>query len=153
MASRWEQVLEKKPIPIVDHLVEEVAKLFSAELGKWPLEVEDVELGPESRAWAKFLLPDAPGPSVVEWKEAFRLAHWDLAHEHDAYDEYVRNQRWTEAGLPPDARAMLLFLSRYVTEQLLALGEATQGRIDRKKKLEVLDATWRHLVARQGASA
>jgi hypothetical protein len=115
--------------------------------------VEDVELGPQSRAWARFLLPDAVKPSPVEWREAFRLAQWDLSHELDAYDDYVRNQRWAEAGLAPDAKALLLFLSRYVTEQLLALGEATQGRIDRKKKLAVLDATWRHFVARQGLSA
>lgn len=153
MASRWEQVLEKKPIPLVDHLVDEVAKLFAADLGRWPLEVSDVQLGPESRAWARYLLPDAPKPSPVAWREAFRLAQWDLSHELEAYDEYMRNQRWLEVGLDPDARGLLLFLSRYLTEQLLALGEATEGRIDQKKKLAVLDATWRNLAARQGAQA
>lgn len=153
MANRWEQVLERKPVPIIEHLVDEVSKLFAADLAKWPLQVEDVQLGPESRAWAKFLLPDAPEPSPVEWREAFRLAHWDLDNEIEAYDDYMRNQRWTEAGLVPEARALLLFLSRYITEQVLALGEATEGRIDRKKKLAVLDATWRRYQANRGAQA
>jgi hypothetical protein len=153
MANRWEQVLEKKPIPIIDHLVDEMAKLFATELSKWPLEVSELELGPESKPWARFLLPDAPPPSPVAWREAFRLAQWDLASELEAYDDYMRNQRWSEAGLDPEARGLLLFLSRYVTEQLLALGEATEGRIDRKKKLAVLDATWRYFSAKRGALA
>lgn len=153
MASRWEQVLDKKPIPLVDHLVDEVARLFAADLAKWPLEVSEVQLGPESRAWARYLLPDAPRPNLVAWREAFRLVQWDLAHELEAYDDYMRNQRWLEVGLAPDARGLLLFLSRYLTEQLLALGEATQGRIDKKKKLAVLDATWRNFSARQEAQA
>lgn len=153
MPSRWEHVLDLKPVPLVDHLVDEVAKLFAAELSRWPLEVSDLSLGPESRAWAQFLLPDAPKPSVLEWKEAFRLARWDLSRELEAYDQYMRNAQWTEVGLPQEARALLLFLSRYVLEQLLALGEATNGRIDRQKKLAVLEATWRVLSKTRGAEA
>jgi hypothetical protein len=148
LPSRWEQVLARKPVPIIDHLVDEAAKLFAAELSNWPLPLEDVELGGESKAWARYLLPDAPRPSGVAWREAFRLAQWDIALELDAYDEYMRNQRWLEVGLMVEDKGLLLFLSRYVTEQMLALGEATQGRMDRKKKLAVLDATWRQFQTR-----
>ena len=146
MTSRWEHLLDLKPRPILDHLVDEVAKLFAAELGRWPLEVS--ELDPSAApALARFLRPDAPAPGAVAWTEAFRLARWDLEREFDAYDDYMRNQRWVEAGLEPDARALLLFLSRFITEQLLSLTEATQGRIDKGRRIDVLERTHRRLKA------
>ena len=45
------------------------------------------------------------------------------------------------AGLAASDKGMLLFLSRFMTEQLLALGEATNGRVSRSRMLDVLDRT------------
>jgi hypothetical protein len=38
-------------------------------------------------------------------------------------------------------KQMLLFLCRYLTEQALALGEATHGRVKRAQLIEVLAGT------------
>ncbi|HZH02453.1 MAG TPA: hypothetical protein VEY30_01635, partial [Myxococcaceae bacterium] len=64
---------------------------------------------------------------------------WELARELDAYDEYFRNRRWEERGLPLDARTSLLFLSRWLVEQMLALGEATGGRVNRPTMKQCLE--------------
>ncbi|NPC51403.1 hypothetical protein HPC50_30565, partial [Corallococcus exiguus] len=78
-----------------------------------------------------------PDPAV--YTEALRLAKWDLAREFDAFDDYVRNKRYLERGLAPDDRVPLLFLTRWLTEQMLGLGESTQGRIKRPLMRECLD--------------
>jgi hypothetical protein len=130
MASRWDHLLESKPIPVLDHLIAEVAKLFAESLKAWPLEVED---GDGATLTLLEAHPKRPGPIV--FTEAFRLARWDLDREFDAFDDYIRNQRWLAVGLPNEAKPMLLFLSRYLTEQALGVNEATQGRIDRPRML------------------
>lgn len=141
MPSRWEQLLERKPIPIIDHLVEEVSKLFAESLRTWPLEVDDAE--PSTLA---LLEANPRRPDDALFREAFRLARWDLGREFEAFDDYIRNMRFVAAGLPPDSKSLLLFLSRFMTEQALGLNEATEGRIDRPRMLRVLERTERLLI-------
>ena len=38
--SKWDLVLDSKPIPIQEHLLEEVSKLFAGDLEKWPPQIE-----------------------------------------------------------------------------------------------------------------
>lgn len=137
MPSRWDFLLETKPVPLMDHLLEEVAKLVARELSRWP---QIGELDPSAGGEFSALLdPGRPPPGAPVYREAFRLAHWELTREFAAYDEYMRNRRWLERGLSPDDRQPLLFLSRYLVEQMLALGESTDGRVDRRRMLECLE--------------
>ncbi len=141
MPSRWEHLLERKPIPIIDHLVEEVSKLFADCMRTWPLEVDD----PDAATLA--LLEAHPQrPDDATFREAFRLARWDLQREFDAFDDYIRNLRFVARGLSPDTKPLLLFLSRFMTEQALGLNEATEGRIDRRRMIQVLERTERLLI-------
>jgi hypothetical protein len=141
MPSRWEHLLETKPIPIIDHLVEEVSKLFAESMRVWPLEVDDAD-----PATIVLLKENPKRPADALFREAFRLARWDLGREFDAFDEYIRNMRFVAAGLAPDSKPLLLFLSRFMTEQALGLNEATEGRIDRRRMLQVLERTERLLI-------
>jgi hypothetical protein len=38
---------------------------------------------------------------------------------------------------------MLLFLTRFITEQVLSLAEATEGRLKRKQLIELVDSVER----------
>ncbi|GMU60283.1 MAG: hypothetical protein AMXMBFR34_20460 [Myxococcaceae bacterium] len=138
--SKWDLVLGTRPVPILEHLVAELAKLFAADLAAWPPAVEsfDDATGEKVRALLKAhpLRPDAR-----LYGEAFRLTGFDLSRQLDALDDYWRNQRWQQAGLVASDKAMLQFLSRFMAEQLLALGEATDGRINRSRMIDVLDRT------------
>jgi hypothetical protein len=141
MPSRWEHLLESKPIPIIDHLVEEFAKLFADSLRTWPPEVDDAT--PETIA---LIEANPKRPDDATYREAFRLARWDLGREFEAFDDYIRNMRFVAAGLSPDSKTVLLFLSRFMTEHALGLNEATEGRIDRPRMLRVLERTERLLI-------
>lgn len=141
MPSRWEHLLETKPIPIIDHLVEEVSKLFAESMRAWPLEVDDAD-----PATLALLIAHPRRPDDATFREAFRLARWDLGREFEAFDDYMRNMRFVAAGLGPDSKPLLLFLSRFMTEQALGLNEATEGRIDRPRMLRVLERTERLLI-------
>lgn len=141
MPSRWEHILEAKPIPILDHLVEELAKLFAESLRAWPLEVDDPDA-----ATVALLAATEVRPDEATFREAFRLARWDLGREFEAFDDYIRNLRFVAMGVAPDSKPMLLFLSRFMTEQVLGMNEATEGRISRPRMLRVLERTERVLI-------
>src|SRR5437868_9099978 len=128
--SKWERLLETKPIPLLDHLVEEAAKLLAADLQKWPLPIQDLDPVAGAR-FAPLLEPEAPRPDDRAYHEAFRLTRWELEHDLEAYDDYMRNRRWMERGLPPESKGVLLFLSRWLYEQVTALAEATGNRVKR----------------------
>ncbi|MFB1481311.1 hypothetical protein [Corallococcus sp. RDP092CA] len=148
MPSRWDHLFDLKPVALVDHLLDEVARLLAKDLASWPPPVQDLE--PATLGEFTALFQEAtrrPAPAV--YAEALRLAKWDLAREFDAFDDYVRNKRYLERGLAPDDRVPLLFLTRWLTEQMLGLGEATQGRIKRPLMRECLD----RLEARLDATA
>ncbi len=142
--SRWERLLESKPVPVLEHLLDEVATLFAQDLTRWPPPVEALE---NAAQLAALTGPDAPAPTPVHLEEAFKLARLELSREVEGVDDYFRNQRWLARGLPASDRQLLLFLSRWMVEQLLALGEATQGRVNRPRMLDCLARTERRLRA------
>jgi hypothetical protein len=91
MTSRWDRLLDQKPVPLLDHLVDEAARLLGQELRRWPLAIEELDpatgsgLGPLLEAGSR-------RPSAPVFREALRLARWDLERDHAAYDDYVRNR-------------------------------------------------------------
>jgi hypothetical protein len=144
--SRWDLLLESKPIPLIDHLLEEVAKLLAKDLSGWPPPIEEIDLT-TGAGFEELLAPDFPRPRPEAFTEAFRLARWELERETEAYDEYMRNKRWLERGLAPNDKRALLFISRWLVEQMLALGEATTSRMKRAHMLKCLESAERRLTA------
>jgi hypothetical protein len=51
----------------------------------------------------------------------------------------MRNKRYLERGLAPTDRLVLLFLNRWMVDHMLGLGEATEGRVNRRLMLQCLD--------------
>lgn len=140
--TRWQHILEQKPRPVIDHVLDEVSKLFATDLNTWPPQIEAFdEL--TGRQLAELLADTPQKPAPALFQQAFHLTRLDLSRQFDAHDDYLRNQRWLEAGLTGKDKPMVLFLSRFMAEQLLALGEATEGRVTRALMLEVLSRTER----------
>lgn len=138
--SKWDLVLGTRPVPVIEHLVAEIARLFAKDLAAWPPEIEAFDGATGAKLLA--LLEAHPGrPDARLYREAFELTRLDLSREFEALDDYWRNQRWLSAGLAASDKGMLQFLSRFMAEQLLALGEATEGRINRSRMLDVLERT------------
>jgi len=136
--NRWDRLLEQKPIPLREHLLDEAARLLAAELARWPLPIG--ELDPATgRCFEPLLMGESPRPRPEVYSQATRLARWDLDRQTEAGDDYFKNRRYLEAGVPDADRPALLMISRWLVEQLLALGDATQGRIRRAEMLAVLD--------------
>lgn len=138
--NKWQALLDTKPKPLSEHLLDEAGKLFAKDLSQWPPTVSDLD-GREGQAVDALLKATPKRPDFKLYKEAFRLTRLDLAREFDAYDDYMRNQRWCEVGLAVSDKAVLLFLSRLITEQLLGLKEATQGRVTQKHLGRLLSRT------------
>jgi hypothetical protein len=138
MPSRWDHLFDLKPVPLMDQLLEEVARLLAKDLEKWPPPVQELDLDVGGQ-FAPLLTGEVPRPGPAVYDEALKLSRWELAREFEAYDEYMRNKRYLERGLAPTDRTPLLFLSRWLVEMLLGLGEATQGRVNRSRMQQCLD--------------
>jgi len=138
VSDRWERVLEQKPISLQEHLLDEAAKLLLVELRQWPLAIQEVDEH-TGAGIAELLAPDAPPPSSAVLAVALKLSRWDLEREHEAYDDFMRNRRYQEAGITDRERPLLLLVSRWVLEQLSSLADATDGRIDRHALLRLVD--------------
>ena len=122
MSDRWERILDQKPVALREHLLDEAAKLLLVELRQWPLPVEEID-EQTGAGLAELFAPDAPRPSPAVLAAALKLARWDLDRE----------------------RPVLLFVSRWVLEQLLSLSDATDGQVDRPDLLELVDRLERGL--------
>jgi hypothetical protein len=138
MASRWDYLFDTKPIPMMDHLLEEVAKLLAKDLQQWPPPVQEIDLDTGGQFAPLFTEPP-PRPAEAVYDEALRLSRWELERELDAYDDYMRNKRYLERGLAPTDRLSLLLINRWVVDQMLGLGEATEGRVNRRLMLRCLE--------------
>ena len=138
MSNRWERILDQKPVPIQQHLLDEAAKLLLVELNRWPLEIGEID-ALTGAGIAELLSPDAPAPSPAVFPAALKLVRWELEREHDAYDDYMRNRRYQETGIPERERPVLLFVSRWILEQLDELSDATEGRVDRRAMIGLVE--------------
>lgn len=146
--NKWDFILDQRPVPLLSHLLEEVAQIFAKGLAEWPPQVE--EFDPQTGHKVAALLADSPlVPDARIYREAFVLTQFELRRQFEAADDYLRNQRWMASGLSAKEKDMLLFLSRFMTEQLLGLAEATQGRLTRLNLVTVLEHTERHFFARE----
>jgi hypothetical protein len=136
--SRWERLLDRKPVPLIEHLLDEVAKLLAADLRRWPPPVADLDPAAE-RKYRSLLAPGSARPDDTVFGEAFRVARWEMEREVDASADYFRNRRWMERGLAEDARMPILFLSQWLVEQLLSLREHTHSQVTRPQLVECLE--------------
>ncbi len=137
-AGRWEHLFAQKPIPLVEHLLEEAAKLLAKDLKQWPPPIEELD-GAASQSFRKIASGERSQPPIEAYRQSFQLARWELRRDFAAYDDYVRNQRWTERGLSPGHRPDLLYLSRWMVETLLLLREQTQSRLSREQLVVCLE--------------
>lgn len=137
-AGRWEHLLAQKPRPLIEHLLDEAAKLLANDLKQWPPPIEELE-GTAGPSFREIATGERLQPPIEAYRQSFQLARWELLRDFAAYDDYIRNQRWTERGLTPGHRADLLYLSRWMVEKLLSLREQTQSRISREQLVACLE--------------
>ena len=149
--NRWTWVLDQKPRPVLEVLKDEVSKLLAGHLQQWPPPMEEVDPAYAERH-AGALSPDAPRPVPALYVQSFRLARWELEREVAAVDDYFRNARFLEFGLAPADKSTLLVVSRWLTEQALALAEATEGRVKRADLVDILSRTERLYLSWAAAS-
>jgi len=106
-----------------DVILARFAEELARELDAWPPPFPDWSSEDERQRWAAGM-EQKPGPEVV--RLALALARLDLAREHEAFDERMRNE--APATCPGESeRAALHLLVVFVTEQCLSLKEWAEG--------------------------
>ncbi|MGC4121075.1 MAG: hypothetical protein QM765_42155 [Myxococcales bacterium] len=146
--GRWDYLYELKPVPASEAFVEEAAKIIAKDLGVWPLQVTEWATPQDAARFGPLLAPDSLPPDASTFTEAFKLARLELMREFEQIDDYMRNERWRAFVPPGRGVELLLFLTRYLTEQMLSINEATEGRIKRPMLVDLLTRTERHLKSR-----
>lgn len=145
--SKWDLLLERelKPRPIDAHLVTEAAKLLAKELrGAFPPEVGGLE-GPDAARFAPLFDEPQVRPGDDVYRAAFHLARLELQHELEEADAFVRR-----SPRPDRDRLAMLFLARWLTEQLYTLKELLQTPLPRARLVEIVEQAEQRLLAAQG---
>ncbi len=147
MASRWDYIYDLKPVALHEHFIQEAAKLLVDELKAWPLDISEWSSGADEARYRELMLPESPRPDDKVYAAAFLLASLELQREYEQIDDFMRNERW-RAYTPPgrDYDAMQL-LSKYLMEKMLAIIEATEGRIKRQQLVDLLARAEKRLLA------
>jgi hypothetical protein len=113
----------------------------------WPLEIAEWASPQEESRFRPLAV--LPRPDARVYEAAFRLARLDLMHEFEQIDDFMRNERWREFTASGQGVDAMLLISRFLTEQMLALAEATEGRVKRPQLVDILLRAERRL--RDGA--
>ena len=136
--GRWDHLYELKPVPLSEALVEEAARLLAQDLALWPPAVESWTSEQDAARFGPLLAAGAPRPEAGVWAAAFRLARLELMREFEQIDEFMRSEGWRAHFGPGAGLDQMIFLSRYLTEHMLSLAEATEGRIKRAQLVDLL---------------
>lgn len=136
--GRWDHLYELKPVSLGEAFVEEAAKVVAKDLQGWPPPVEGWHSPQDEARFGPLVAPGSARPDAKIFAAAFRIARLELMREFEQIDEFMRNERWREFTAPGAGVDAMLFLSRYLTEQMLAIAEATEGRIKRPMLVDLL---------------
>jgi hypothetical protein len=143
--SKWDHVLDQKPRPLEDHLLDEMAKRLTKELAAFPPPIEGLE-GPEAARFEVLFEEPRTRPSDDVYRLAFRLARWELVRDIEAVAHFMRNGHYKPVAERPRDYLAMLFISRWLLEQMLALREAVQAKVSRERLVECLEQTERLLL-------
>ncbi len=149
--SRWDFVYDLKPIELKQHFINEASKLLAKDLEKWPLQIDAWESASAEARFRHLVQPDSRRPDDRVYEAAFHLAKLEMEREFEQIDEFMRNERWRAYGADEYGRDAMLLLTRWLTEHLLAIVEATEGRIKRPMLVELLEKMERELGRRRSS--
>jgi hypothetical protein len=136
--GRWDHLFELKPRPLAEQLIDEMARLLAQDLSHWPPPVEAWTSEADRKKFAPLFKAEAIRPDGATFREALRLARLEMKRDVPAIDDYMTREQWRSAGVPQRDFLALLFLHQWLVEQMLALNEATEGRIKRSQLEECL---------------
>jgi len=146
--ARWDFLYETKAVTLTEHFVEEVSKIVAKDLSSWPPPVEEWTKPEDATRFGPLVAPGSPPPPPGVVAAAFKLARLELMREFEQIDDFMRHERWRDGVAPGREVDLMLFVSRYLTEQMLAIAEATEGRIKRPQLVDLLLRTERRLKER-----
>jgi hypothetical protein len=143
--GRWDHWLEAKAKPLTEHVLDEVAKILAKDLSGWPPPVAEWSSDADRERFASLFAPAAARPGRITFREAFRLARWEMQRDVQAIDQYMTREQWRSEGVADHEFLALLFVHQWLIEQLLGLNEATEGKIKRTQLEDCLDRCERKL--------
>jgi hypothetical protein len=136
---RWDFLYDRQKQPVREVILERFAEELARELAAWPPALTEWV----NEDWRRRLgagLEHEPRPEVV--RLALEMARLDLAREHEAFDERMRNEV-PAVCVHEGERAALELLVFLVTERCLSLKEWAEGarlsRADLVRAVEIAE--------------
>jgi hypothetical protein len=139
---RWDYLYDRQKQPVKEFILEKFSEHLAEELGQWPPPFVEW-LSEEQRARHGAGVAERPREDVLRF--ALELARLDLAHEYEAYEAKLLNERPARWLTPAeDSAGQLLVL--LLTEQCLELKEHASGAsLTRPDLIRALDQVERRL--------
>jgi hypothetical protein len=136
--GRYDWLYELEPVSIKEKVIEEVARHIASDLEDWPPPVEAwLSAADQARFAPLYADPRRPDDALLRY--AFRIVRLELAHEYEAIDFEMRNERWRAHGDGPQDHEALQLLVRWLTDVLLAVKERSGQGLSRADLGKIVD--------------
>lgn len=138
--KRWEPILEQKPVPAEDVLLELLAKELCDLVESFPPAEADVEWQ-DDRTRARYAgrLAALPPPDLDTVDLLAKILVHDLRHEQDAIDFLFRNDHHRAACPTPEHVDALHLLWQVALDQLLYRQEQLRTPLPRRTLVRVVE--------------
>jgi len=137
--KRYEALLESKPVPAKDALMDLLAKELVELCEAFPPRSDEVEFELEQQR-ARFAdkLERMPKIDLAMAEALVHVVTLDLAREHDAVSAWFRNRVFEDTCTHPYAEDALLFLWPFVVELLHQRKDEARNALTRRDLSEIV---------------
>lgn len=136
----FEWLYERTPTPLVDYVLDEVAKALAIAATEFPPLIEEWEDPAARRRWDA-VLSQPPGrlPRHV-LRLALKMYRWELERDVEQIDRYLTREHFRELGtFTPLEEDTALFIWRYWVDQTLAFKEYARDKFTWKQLMGLAD--------------
>jgi hypothetical protein len=138
MASRWDEILEKKPQGLADYVLDQIAEALTADVREFPPRIDEW-LDEQLHEKYALVLTRPEKPPLDTYRVACELAREEMLREYELIDRFVSSPEY-RALLPDTVEQQTAhFLTRYLVDSALSFQEHTQGKFKRRDLVTLIE--------------
>ena len=146
--GRWDYLVERKPQPLKEYVLDQVAERLARELTAWPPAIDEWLDDPlRERFRAAIERPSAPGLDTL--RVGCEMARRELLREYELIDAFWRSG--SQRQLLPDEleETTAHFVTRFLVDAALGFQELAQDKFNRRELVLLVEKVEERLLRGQ----
>jgi hypothetical protein len=136
--GRWDYLVDRKPQPLKDYVLDQVAERLARDLTAWPPAIEEwLDEPTREKFRAAVERPSAPGLDTL--RVGCEMARRELLRDYDLIDAFWRGGR--QRDLLPDEleERTAHFVTRFLVDAALGFQDLAQDKFNRRELVALIE--------------